>query len=260
MIRKSHYFLELQIRPWPIISTLISGNLFFRIYLLFKYNENYNLIISLIIIILTSHKWWKNYRIEYNILGIGNFNSEKTIKKAFILFIFSEILLFFSFFWAYFHFYSSPVIELGLTWPPYSLIIFNFTNVPLINTLILLTSGITITLSHLYLNIGQTKKIKNFLIITITLGVLFRIFQLIEYKRSFFNIRDCNFGSRFFILTGFHGIHVLIGTIFLFYNFNQLIKTCTEKKNYIRLDLSAWYWHFVDVVWIFLYFLVYYLN
>ena len=148
---------------------------------------------------------------------------------------------------------------MGLRWPPVNLEFFDFLGVPLINTLILLSSGLTITISHFYLINGEKKKSNLWLILTITLGIIFSLFQLIEYKNSFFSIRDGRFGSSFFVLTGFHGIHVLIGSIFLITTIIRSSFLRSATKNFVRFELSSWYWHFVDVVWIFLYCFLYYL-
>lgn len=177
-----------------------------------------------------------------------------------ILFISSEVFFFFSFFWTYFHYFLSPTLEVGLHWPPVNVEIFDFSNVPLINTLVLISSGLTVTISHYFLINNSIKRCNFWLFLTVVLGGLFSFLQWEEYCRSFFSIRDGNFGTSFFVLTGFHGLHVLIGSIFLCTTLLRSGFSSRASKNYLRFELASWYWHFVDVVWIFLYFFLYYLN
>lgn len=165
------------------------------------------------------------------------FNLEAGVKFAFILFILSEVFFFFSFFWAYFHFYLSPVLDLGYSWPPYFILIFNFINIPLLNSLILLSSGVSVTLSHYFLIKGSLW-FKFFLIITFVLGLFFSFFQYLEYRNSFFSISDSSFGTRFFVLTGFHGIHVLVGTFFLIFVFFRSSSFWFKGNSFFRFEVS----------------------
>lgn len=259
MIRKTHYYFLLQTRPWPFILRAISFNLITSFFFFIKFNDFFRFFISLLIITISSFSWWINYRFEFNLEGKNSLNLEKGVKISIILFISSEIFFFFSFFWSYFHFFLSPSIELGLRWPPIFIESFDYLGVPLINTLILIGSGLTVTLSHYYLIKGNKMNSRFWLISTIVLGLLFSYFQLIEYKRSFFSIRDGRFGRTFFVLTGFHGIHVLIGSIFLLTTLIRAFFINSASNNFLSFELASWYWHFVDVVWIFLYCFLYYL-
>lgn len=259
MIKKTHYYFLLNFNPWPFISRMASFNLMLSFFFFFKYNNYFCFLFSLLILVLCSFFWWIGYSSEFNLEGKNSLSLERGLKIGIILFISSEIFFFFSFFWSYFHYFLTPTIELGLRWPPVNLEFFDFLGVPLINTLILLSSGLTITISHFYLINGEKKKSNLWLILTITLGIIFSLFQLIEYKNSFFSIRDGRFGSSFFVLTGFHGIHVLIGSIFLITTIIRSSFLRSATKNFVRFELSSWYWHFVDVVWIFLYCFLYYL-
>lgn len=260
MIIKSHYYFLLGPNPWPFIIRISSFNLILALLLFLKFSRYYYLIINLISTIFISFFWWIRYGAEFNLEGKNSLNLEKGIKLSIILFISSEISFFFSFFWSYFHFFLSPTLDIGLSWPPLNLNIFDFLNVPLINTLVLLISGIIVTIRHYYLIKNNKKKSNLFLLTTILLGVFFSILQLIEYYNSFFCIRDRNFGTSFFVLTGFHGIHVLIGSIFLNLTLIRSIILSNSSKNYVGFELASWYWHFVDVVWIFLYFLLYFIT
>lgn len=164
-----------------------------------------------------------------------------SLKFRMIFFIGSEVLFFFSFFWSYFHFYLSPMIDHGLSWPPFSVLGFSCFNVPLLNTLFLLSSGVTVTYSH-YLIFNRYYYLSSlYLGYTIFLGLLFTFFQYLEYKNSFFCIRDSNYGRTFFLLTGFHGIHVIIGTSFLFISLIRLFLINFRKDHVLRFELCSWY-------------------
>lgn len=260
MITKRHHFFLLNFRPWPLISRINSFRILFSLLLFFKFRFYFCFLCCLLNITLTSFFWWFCYRGEFNLEGLNSNNLERGIKFSMLLFISSEVFFFFSFFWSYFHFFLSPSMETGLFWPPYAIEMFDCLNVPLINTLVLISSGVTVTISHHYLINGKKVWTNFYLALTIILGIIFTYLQSIEYLRSFFRIGDGTFGTSFFILTGFHGIHVLIGTIFLIIVFYRSINLISRKIECLSFELASWYWHFVDVVWIFLYFIIYYLN
>lgn len=216
--------------------------------------------VSVLNLFIRSFIWWVSYSSEFNLIGNDSFNLEQGLKFSIILFISSEVFFFFSFFWSYFHFFLSPVPEIGILWPPYLIQSFDSFNVPIINTLLLLTSGITVTIRHHYLITGNLKASNKMLALTLFMGVSFTILQVIEYQTSFFAINDSTFGTTFFVLTGFHGIHVIIGRIFLITTLIRSSNIASSTMEYLRFEIASWYWHFVDVVWIFLYFLLYYIN
>ena len=214
-----------------------------------------SLILILIIRIL---QWFLDIILERSIQGFHNNKVLKGIIFGIILFIISEIIFFFRFFWSYLHIYLSPNIDYGSNWPPINIIIFNPYNVPLLNTIILLSSGVTITLRHYYLVLNKLDKRISYIFYTILLGIIFTLFQLIEYKEAIFTISDSIYGSLFFIITGFHGLHVLIGTLFLIVNLFLIINFDYSFNHHFGFEAAAWYWHFVDVVWIFLFLILYY--
>lgn len=256
---KTHHFFLLNLRPWPAIIRVASFNLLLSLLLLMKFNNIFCFSLSLLNVVIFSIFWWITYRAEFNLEGKNSLNLEKGLKLRIILFISSEVFFFFSFFWSYFHYFLSPVVELGISWPPVNVECFDFLGVPLINTLVLIGSGLTVTVRHYFLIEGNIKISNFWLTFTIFLGMFFTYLQLVEYNNSFFSIRDGSFGTSFFILTGFHGIHVLIGSIFLLISLTRSIFLSNSLSNYLSFELSAWYWHFVDVVWIFLYFFLYYM-
>ena len=231
---------------------MISGvNLFHNLDFLYLY-------IIILIIIISIIQWFLDIIFERRIQGFHNYNVLNGIKFGIVLFIISEIIFFFRFFWSYLHIYLSPNIDYGTNWPPVNIIIFNPYDVPLLNTIILLSSGVTITLRHYYLILNFLKKRIICISITILLGVIFSLFQLIEYNEAIFSISDSIYGSLFFIITGFHGLHVLIGTVFLIINLFLIINFDYSFNHHFGFEAAAWYWHFVDVVWLFLFIIVYY--
>lgn len=260
MLTKSHHFFLLISRPWPILSRICSFNLIFSLLIFFKFGSFRGFSISLFILFLTRMYWWLSYSREFHLEGRNSFNLEKGLKIGIILFISSEIFFFFSFFWSYFHYFLAPSIETGLAWPPAYVLSFDCTNVPLINTLVLMGSGVTVTVAHHYFTCAKSGLFNLFLLLTIFMGFVFTILQAMEYNSSFFSLRDSTYGTVFFMLTGFHGIHVIVGSLFLSVCLFRSLKSLSSNLRFTRFELSSWYWHFVDVVWIFLYFLIYYLN
>lgn len=256
-LKANHPFHLVDFRPWPLTGaigtlTLTSG--------LTKWFHSLNLnllIIGLIITILTIYQWWRDISRERTFQGIHTFKVTIGIQWGIILFIISEILFFFRFFWAFFHRRLSPTIEIGKFWPPLRIEIFNPFQIPLLNTAILLASGITVTWAHHRLienNYSQTSKS---LFFTIILGIYFTILQIFEYLEAAFTISDAIYGSTFFLATGFHGLHVLIGTTFLIICLIRHLNNRFSSTHHFGFEAAAWYWHFVDVVWLFLYISIY---
>jgi len=179
------------------------------------------------------------------------------LRLGFLLFILSEVALFFSLFWAYFHCSLSPAIELGSCWPPTGLVPIPPLSLPLVNTFVLLTSSVTLTCAHLQLLTWDLRSCVLSFTLTLCLGAYFLTLQGIEYFHSTFSIADSAFGSIFFLLTGFHGFHVLLGIIFLIFMFFRLLSLHFTSTRHLGFVFSIWYWHFVDVVWLFVYLIVY---
>lgn len=176
-----------------------------------------------------------------------------------LLFITSEVMFFFSFFWAFFYAAIAPVIQLGSVWPPLKIEVITFDSVPLLNTVVLLSSGVTATIAHKGgLSPVMFREVLIGFIDTIFYGIIFSELQNAEYNEAKFTISDSVYGSVFFMATGFHGFHVLIGTFFLFVNLIRYSFSDFTSSHHIGIIAASWYWHFVDVVWLFLYFIVYY--
>nr|ARH54655.1 cytochrome c oxidase subunit 3 [Scirtes orbicularis] len=253
----NHTFHLVNYSPWPLTGaigtmTLVSG--------LVKWFHQYNmnlLLLGISISILTMYQWWRDITREGTFQGLHTFKVTVGLRWGMILFITSEVFFFISFFWGFFHSSLAPTIEIGATWPPMSIIPFNPLEIPLLNTLILLSSGITITWAHHGLMENNFTQCKQGLLLTIILGIYFTALQSLEYIEAPFTIADAVYGSSFFMATGFHGLHVIIGTTFLTVCFIRHLKNHFSAIHHFGFEAAAWYWHFVDVVWLFLYISIY---
>lgn len=255
-----HSFHIVDLRPWPLICSLNLINLVMRLLNIIKYNNIllfYIFVIIFFLILFSMIIWWRDVNRESLFQGNHTFNVYKGVKLGILIFILRELIFFLRFFWRYFHFRLSPEIEISNCWPPTMVIAVNPYRIPLFNTLILLRSGVSVTWAHYRILKNKNFICKISLLITIILGFIFSFFQLIEYKILEFRINDRVFGSIFFIGTGFHGFHVLIGTIFLIINYLRIFKKYMRPVHHFRFEASAWYWHFVDVVWIYLFIFIY---
>jgi len=252
-----HDFHLVDPSPWPLTASFGGG---FITLGLVNYIHNYDLkliSIGLLIRTLTAVQWWRDIHREATFQGHHSKPVQWNIRWGMRLFIVSEVLFFFSFFWSYFHMRLSPGLELGLVWPPTGVVPFNPFRIPLLNTTILLTSGLTITWSHHRILSGDFNKSKISLLLTILLGLYFTLIQVYEYKQSSFTLSDSVYGSCFFVATGFHGLHVVIGSTFLVVTLFRILTGRFNVEHHFGFEAAAWYWHFVDVVWIFLYIRIY---
>nr|YP_010478223.1 cytochrome c oxidase subunit III [Nesophrosyne sp. 302 GMB-2012]UVI59667.1 cytochrome c oxidase subunit III [Nesophrosyne sp. 302 GMB-2012] len=250
---KNHPFHLVENSPWPLtasmgIMTSTSGTV-----LWFHNNQSLLMNLGALIIILTMIQWWRDVIRESTFQGIHTKQVIKSMKWGMMLFILSEVLFFSSFFWAFFHSSLTPTIELGMQWPPAGIKSFNPMGIPLLNTLILLSSGISITWAHNAIINNNFSQTKQSLWITILMGIYFTMLQAIEYLEAPFSMADSIYGSTFFMSTGFHGLHVIIGTIFITISTIRTLKLHMSMQHHVGFETSAWYWHFVDVVWLFLY-------
>nr|QDI93666.1 cytochrome c oxidase subunit III [Phallospinophylus setosus] len=257
MSKHNHPFHLVDFSPWPLTGsigalTLVSGMV------MWFHKLNINLFsLGIMILVMTMYQWWRDIVREGTFQGLHTINVVNGLKLGMLLFIVSEILFFVSFFWAFFHSSLSPTVEIGMMWPPAGIVTFNPMQIPLLNTVILLCSGITITWAHHAMLSKNHNQTTQSLIITMILGLYFTALQAFEYYEAMFTISDSVYGSCFFMATGFHGIHVIIGTTFIIMCLLRHIKFHFSSKHHFGFEAAAWYWHFVDVVWLFLYITIY---
>jgi len=182
------------------------------------------------------------------------------LRYGMILFIASEVMFFVAWFWIFFEaaiFHDARLTEGWQQWPPEGIETFDPFHIPLMNTLVLLLSGTTVTWAHHAIQIGDRKNAKIALGLTIFLGLCFTALQVYEYAHAAFGFSGSLYGAAFFMATGFHGAHVIIGTIFLTVCFLRLMAGQFTPEKHFGFEAAAWYWHFVDVVWLFLFTFVY---
>nr|UZA61305.1 cytochrome c oxidase subunit 3 [Rhynchothorax sp. JZ-2022] len=256
MTKQFHPYHIVNQSPWPLTGAL--GAMIMMVGMMeFIYLKSFKMMtIGLMIVSMTMFQWWRDVVRESSFQGYHTFKVVNGMRWGMILFITSEVLFFMSFFWAFFHCSLAPSMELGMMWPPLGIMPFNPMKVPLLNTLILLSSGVSVTWSHnSIMNGSEESKIS--LLITIMLGSYFTVLQGWEYWTSSFTMSDSSYGSTFFMATGFHGLHVLVGSIFLLICLIRMINNHLSVNHHFGFEAAIWYWHFVDVVWLFLYISIY---
>nr|AXS65234.1 cytochrome c oxidase subunit 3 [Curculionoidea sp. 18 KM-2017] len=257
MMKQNHPYHLVDQSPWPILGSM-SVFMFMMGLMKWFHLQNPNLLIySLICIFLIKFQWWRDIVRESTFQGHHTMKVTLNLRWGMILFITSEIFFFIAFFWAFFHASLTPSIELGMNWPPKKILTFNPLEIPLLNTLILLSSGLTITWSHHSLMENNFNQSINSLMLTVFLGFYFTILQMFEYKEAPFTISDSVYGSTFFMTTGLHGLHVIIGSTFLLICLIRMYFNHFSSTHHFGFEAAAWYWHFVDVVWLFLYISIY---
>ena len=258
--KKYHPFHLVDPSPWPFFTALsVLYTTTGAVMYMHSYTSGFLLLsFGILLLILIASIWWRDVVREGTYEGRHTKAVEQGLALGMVLFIVSEIMFFFAFFWAYFHISLSPAIEIGSTWPPNGIEVLNPWKIPLLNTAILLLSGVTLTCAHYTLVLGENRgKILIYLFWTIFLGVIFTLFQIYEYIEAPFSIHDGVYGSVFFMLTGFHGFHVLIGTVFIIVSTLRFLAHHFTREHHLGFEAAAWYWHFVDVVWLFLFIFVY---
>lgn len=243
--------------PWPLLIALVGVGLTSGLLRLFYIKSRLLFLLRVISTLLIVYQWWRDVRREGSILGLHRFGVELGLRIGMLLFIVSEVFFFVRFFWAFFHSRLSVEYRVGNCWPPLGVRSFDAFGIPLLNTVILLSSGVRVTWAHHALMSGEHQKRLISLLLTVVLGLYFTMLQGIEYLEASFRFSDRVYGSTFFLATGFHGLHVLIGTVFLMVCLGRLLAGVFRYKHHLGFEIAAWYWHFVDVVWLFLYLFVY---
>ena len=261
---KKHDYHLVNPSPWPFVGSLSAFILAVGAVLYFHDSGPWVMLIGLMGVLYTMVSWWRDVIIEAN-SGDHTPVVQLHHRYGMILFIASEVMFFVAWFWAYFDasLYPGEAIQFSRTeltgghWPPDGIETFDPWHLPLINTLILLTSGTTVTWAHHALLEDNREELKWGLILTVGLGALFTVFQVYEYQHAAFGFSGHIYGATFFMATGFHGFHVIVGTIFLLVCLLRAMNGGFTSKQHFGFEAAAWYWHFVDVVWLFLFVVIY---
>nr|UBA17434.1 cytochrome c oxidase subunit III [Orestes guangxiensis] len=257
MNKQNHPYHLVEMSPWPLVGALSTMFMLVGLVMMFQYTSIKITIMGTIMTVMIMIQWWRDVIREGTYQGLHTNMVVKGLRWGMILFIISEVFFFISFFWTFFHSSLSPTAQIGSAWPPVGIMSFNPMQVPLLNTVILLTSGVTVTWAHHSLLNNNIKEMNKSLMITIIMGLYFTTLQAYEYMEAPFTISDSVYGSSFFMATGFHGLHVLIGTTFLIVCMSRQLMYHFSSQHHVGFEAAAWYWHFVDVVWLFLYISIY---
>jgi len=250
-------FMPIQSSFWPLLLSLSLFTLLSLVLMWINvFISFYCVLLSFLNTLLILFLWWKDLLRE-RMLGYHTHKIELRLRVGMLLFILSEVFFFLSFFWAFYDASLSPAIEIGMSWPPAGIKPLSVYSVPLLNTIILLSSGISVTWCHHSIVNNFYFKSLFSLLVTVILGFYFLFMQGVEYFEAQFTIADSVYGSVFFMRTGFHGIHVLIGTIFLCVVLLNLYQGKLTHCHHFSFEAAAWYWHFVDVVWLILFISIY---
>ncbi len=258
---KNHDYHILQPSIWPFLGAVGAFVMLFGAVMWMHDGTPFIFFAGLLVVLYTMYAWWSETIAEEHagdhtpVVRIG-------LRYGFILFIMSEVMFFAAWFWSFFKHAmypmgpQSPAVD-GV-WPPAGIETFDPWHLPLINTLILLCSGAAATWAHHALvHENNRKDMKAGLLLAVVLGLLFTLFQAYEYSHAAFGFSGNIYGANFYMATGFHGAHVIIGTIFLFICYLRTRAGDFTPESHIGFEAAAWYWHFVDVVWLFLFCAVY---
>ena len=244
--------------PWPVIAAAAALITTLGLAAWFHNYGTTLLTLGILLLLTTASQWWRDILREAVFQGHHTSYVARGLRIGIIIFIASEAMFFLAFFWAFFHSALAPTPETGCTWPPLGIEPLNPFAVPLLNTSLLLLSGLTITLAHMRLIQANRTHAAKLTLKAALLGVLFTICQVHEYICATFTIADGIYGRTFFIATGFHGLHVLIGTTFILVCVFRFCSTFLfAPLRHVGFEAAAWYWHFVDVIWICLYLCIY---
>lgn len=258
-ISTRHKFHIVDPSPWPFVASLgalmtaMGGVLYMH-----RFAMGWGLLLhGLLLVAYVTYVWFRDIVREATYEGHHTVKVQRGLRLGVILFIVSEAMFFFGFFWAFFHSSLSPSHNIGGVWPPAAISPPVFYFKPLTNTVLLLTSGVSLTWAHRAVALAAKKHAVVALSYTIFLACLFTFFQVLEYKSLTFNISDGIYGSCFYMITGLHGFHVLAGTVALVVSLVRLVLNHFTTTQHIGLESAVWYWHFVDAIWIFVFGSVY---
>ena len=243
--------------PWPLLGAASAGILAVGGVLYMHDVTAWVVVLGFLAVILTMAVWWRDVVKEAHRQGHHTPVVQLGLRYGMILFIASEVMFFAAFFWAFFSASLFPTEAIEFTWPPPGVEVFDPFELPFMNTLILLLSGCTVTWAHHAILKGDQRNAVRGLGMTVLLGIFFTAVQAYEYSHAGFGFTDGIYASAFYMATGFHGFHVIIGTCFLAVCFFRARKGHFKPDHHFGFEAAAWYWHFVDVVWLFLFSSIY---
>lgn len=274
---KNHDYHLVEPSPWPFLGGIGAFIMALGAVGLFRYSQGGEFLlfgvdlagwgifaVGTLVVLYVMFGWWRD-TIRESIAGDHTPVVQLHLRYGMLLFIASEVMFFVAWFWAFFDaslFVSEAsqfarVEATGGVWPPAGIETFDPWHLPLFNTLILLTSGTTVTWAHHALLHNDRQGLKMGLWLTILLAVLFTCVQVYEFVIAPYSFSESLYGATFFMATGFHGFHVFVGTIFLIVCLVRAYAGQFTPEKHFGFEAAAWYWHFVDVVWLFLFFVVY---
>jgi cytochrome c oxidase subunit III len=275
--KQNHDYHLVDPSPWPILGSIGALIMAIGAIGLMRWNTGETLVMAgvdlatpwpffagLLVVCYTMFMWWRD-TVRESQAGFHTRVVSLHLRYGMILFIASEVMFFVAWFWAFFDASLYPgeaqqvlrTEHTGGVWPPEGVEVFDPWHLPLLNTLILLLSGTTVTWAHHALLENDRRGLVWGLLLTVVLGVLFSIIQAYEYAHAAFSFSGNIYGATFFMATGFHGFHVIVGTIFLLVCLFRALAGHFTPQQHFGFEAAAWYWHFVDVVWLFLFAAVY---
>lgn len=240
--------------PWPLILSLVLFRTVSGFVIIFRIGMMPYIVL---LTMLVRFIWRSDIVSERSYLGIHVNSVSNSILISIKMFIFSEVIFFVGFFWSlYYTMYCGERI-IGMVFPPLGVEVLDPYRIPLLNTVLLLSSGVTVTWGHHSIGSGMYSDAANGILVSVMLGIIFLMCQIVEYNNAVFSISDRVFGSNFFALTGFHRFHVTVRTIRLILCWSRFLNADVLRGKRIGHDCFIWYWHFVDVVWLRLFLIVY---
>jgi len=262
---KQHDYHLVDPSPWPALASVAAFVSAIGA-VMWMHDKGYAVfVIGFVVLLYTAYTWWRDVVKEGEHEGHHTPVVQLGLRYGMIMFIASEVMFFVAWFWAFFDASLFPgeaiqharTVFTGGHWPPQGIEVFDPWHIPLLNTLVLLASGTTVTWAHHSLQHDDRKGLIQGLVFTVVLGLIFTSLQAFEYEHAAFSFAGNIYGSTFFMATGFHGFHVIVGTIFLAICLIRAIRGGFTSKQHFGFEAAAWYWHFVDVVWLFLFASIY---
>ena len=261
---KPHPFHLVHASPWPFVASIVAGLMALGA-VLFMHGAKIGsfpigaklLVLGTLGVLAVMWVWWRDVIHEAVVEKAHSATVKTGLRYGMALFISSEVMFFVAFFWAFFNASLAPTEAIGFVWPPKGIEVISAFDLPLLMTMILLLSGCTVTWAHHVILQGKQDESVKAILITVLLGAIFTCFQLYEYHHATFPFKGGIYSSAFYMATGFHGFHVLIGSIFLAVCLFRAMKGHFKPNDHFGFEAAAWYWHFVDVVWLFLFAAIY---